>query len=115
MLRAMRRRKFDRRKIPYAFELLKRKWRALPEKDRWRLFRSLIVREHLQTTGSPETVWRSPRIGLSSPLLRYRRLEIARHYRSRGFKLHPSVTAYALPKGRRWQNISALCPGEVPR
>lgn len=49
------------------------------------------------------------------PILRQRRLQIARSFVSMGYEVHPVLLSQALPKGPSLFWLDQLCPWEDPR
>jgi hypothetical protein len=77
--------------------------------------RSIAAREHLHLIryfSRRERAMVRPNYG---PILRQRRLQIARSFARMGYEVHPALFSYALPKGPSGFWLEQLCPWEGPR
>lgn len=97
-----------------SYRLLKQQTHAISLLQQWRLMRSIAGREHLHLTRY------FSRCGISmvrpnyGPILRRRRLHIARSFARMGYAVHPVLLSYALPKGPSGFWLDQLCPWEGP-
>jgi hypothetical protein len=97
-----------------SFYLLKLKWRRMQPDDLWCHLRSIVIREHLHTTGHFERLWNRAHVINCAALLRMRRFQILSFYEKQGFELSSDVKKFSLPKSRYWKGINAICPSGGP-
>ena len=77
--------------------------------------RSIAGREHLHLIRyfePREIAMQRPNYG---PILRQRRLQIARSFSKMGYEVNPVLLGYALPKGPSGFWLEQVCPWEGPR
>ncbi len=77
--------------------------------------RSIAGREHLHLIRyfeRREIAMQRPNYG---PILRQRRLQIARSFSKMGYEVNPVLLGYALPKGPSGFWLEQVCPWERPR
>ena len=94
--------------------LLKRRWYVLSDLRRWRLLRSIAAREHLHAIRYYERRGKGIAVVNCGPVLRQRRLAIARSFVSRGISVHPGLLKNGLPKGPSGYWLEDLCPWAGP-
>jgi hypothetical protein len=103
--------RWERRKFPYlneSYRLLKVQWQRLPLLKQWRHMRSVAGHEHLHFR---VTRYRSVESG---PLLRMRRLAVARYFVRLGYRLDHRLLAHTLPKGPSGRWLEEICPHAGP-
>lgn len=94
-----------------SYRLLKRQTYSLAVLERWRLMRSIAGREHLHQTryfSRRGALQARPNYG---PILRQRRLQIARSFVGMGYDVDPVLLSYSLPKGPSGFGWTSCVPG----
>jgi len=100
--------------LEQSLRLLKRQWFALTDLPRWRLLRSIVVREHLHTIHYFERRNKLPVRANCGAILRHRRLAISKSFVSRGFEIDPALLRYSLPKTPSGWWLDEVCPWHGP-
>jgi hypothetical protein len=89
-------------------------WWRLPSDERWRLLRSIVLREHLHRSGHLQIRGQAKGVANAAPLLRWRRCEIVADYERRGFAVPEPMKAFTIPSGRKWPGLNRVCPANPP-